>query len=324
MVDEQLPVVQTETFLPVEMSVMADRLAYVEKFCKEVLKEGTDYGVIPGTNKPTMYKPGSEKLAFAFCLEARYSIVSKIEEPFREWDYEITDRRSGNITKNSVRGYFKFTILCELFNRTTGERWGSQLADCDSLERGRETSPSNTIMKMAEKRAYVGAILNATFTSDRFTQDVEDYKGNQAPSGGSNGGSGNDGGFPSKYGSKAKPSFCAFCETNHVIIGDLITTTGKETKAGKKSYGAVACRDKKEPEKTEERSREESIKNSESDTTGLIVTIQKLESMSGVTDKERDANRIKYMGVDVLNEANHHRNRNYLEALENAGAGEKL
>ncbi len=253
MPDEQLPVVQAETFLPVEMSVMADRLAYVEKFCKEVLKEGTDYGIIPGTNKPTMYKPGSEKLAFAFCLEARYSIVSKIEEPFREWDYEITNRSSGEITKKSVRGYFKFTILCELFNRTTGERWGSQLADCDSLERGRETSPSNTVMKMAEKRAYVGAILNATFTSDRFTQDVEDYKGNQAPSG-SSGGGGKDNGFASKYGSEAKPNFCGFCEEFHVVEGDMITTTGKETNAGKKSYGAVACREKKEPEKTEDKS----------------------------------------------------------------------
>src|SRR5690606_10420847 len=32
----------------------------------------------------------------------------------------------------------------------------------------------NTIMKMAQKRSYVGAILEATNSSSRFTQDVED------------------------------------------------------------------------------------------------------------------------------------------------------
>ena len=54
------------------------------------------------------------------------------------------------------------------------------MGSCDSTERGREVAPANTILKMAQKRAHVGTTLNATFTSDRFTADVEDYRGNQS------------------------------------------------------------------------------------------------------------------------------------------------
>lgn len=48
-------------------------------------------------------------------------------------------------------------------------------------------------------------------------------------------------GFPSKYGTKDKPNFCAFCGENHIVKDDRITkddTTGK--------YGSVVCKQIKE------------------------------------------------------------------------------
>lgn len=224
-------------FAPLAVSRMVEMIQYVEEFKAKVLKENVDYGIIPGTKKPTIYKSGAEKLAFGFNLEADYQIVSSTEDAFREWQY--TDSQ-GN-TKSAV-GYFRYTVKCTLKNKTTGETWGSQLADCDSLERGREMAPSNTILKMAEKRAFNGAVLNATFTSDRFTCDLEDYnpvqRGAEAPRAreSTKTSPSSDAGFPSKYGSKDKPNFCAFCGKPHIIAGDMITkneTTGK--------YGAVAC-----------------------------------------------------------------------------------
>lgn len=320
-VNETAVVEVQRDFMPVELAIMKDKLSYLDTFVKSILKKGEhgkgDYGLVPGTNKPTMFKPGAEKLAFAFGLEARYSIVSKIEEPFKEWDYEVvTNKQTGEMEKRSVRGYFKYTILCELFNRSTGERWGSQLADCDSLERGRETSPSNTVMKMAEKRAYVGAVLNATFTSDRFTQDIDDYKGDQAPSGGGSGGKSDS--FASKYGTADKPSFCGFCEDWHVVVGDIIIKTGKqyEKKDGKMAdqYGAVACRDKKKD--GSDNNTDQADKQSGDDTTDLILSIQAEEEALKLSDKDIEKRRMTYMGKTVLNEVSRMGLKNYLSALE--------
>ena len=228
---KDLAVVEHQPFNPLAIDEMVGKINYLEQFKQKVLKQDSDYGIIPGTKKPTLYKAGAEKLAFAFNLNASYEIVSKIEEPFREWEFDSSNG------KKKARGYFKYTILCKVYNKTTGEFWSSQLADCDSLERGRELSPSNTIMKMAEKRAYVGAVLNATYTSDRFTQDVEDYRGEQSPS--SNNGANpysNADGFPSKFGTEAKPNKCCFCGKNHVVKGMMITRGD-----GDKEYGSVEC-----------------------------------------------------------------------------------
>jgi hypothetical protein len=247
MSDDNKQLVTVETFTPLAVEDMIDKLKYIEDYKQRVMEEKIDYGVIPGTQKPCLFKPGSEKLAFAFNLYAEYEVDNKVVEPFKEWEYEVWDReQKKNVTKKT-RGYFHYTVRCRLFNKETGQQWGSQLANCDSLERGRETAPSNTIMKMAEKRAYVGAVLNATFTSDRFTQDVEDYKGNQSTKQqtGGNNSSGKDEGFASKYGEVGKESFCIFCKKKHVLVGDMIT---KDDATGK--YGAVACRDKKPAEKS--------------------------------------------------------------------------
>ena len=40
----------------------------VIQFTKKVMKSGKDYGVIPGTDKPTLLKPGAEKLCSLFGL----------------------------------------------------------------------------------------------------------------------------------------------------------------------------------------------------------------------------------------------------------------
>lgn len=254
--------VTTETFTPLAVEDMIDKLKYIEDYKQRVMQIKTDYGVIPGTSKPCLFKPGAEKLAFAFNLYAEYEVDSKVVEPFKEWEYEVWDKILKKNVVKKTRGYFHYTMRCRIFNKETGQQWGSQIADCDSMERGRETAPSNTIMKMAEKRAYVGAVLNATFTSDRFTQDVEDYRGNQATkkksstqkSSGDNGSSGGqqsggyakDDGFPSKYGTEDKKSKCSFCGEFHILIGDMIT---KDERTGK--YGAVACRDKNDNEEAD-------------------------------------------------------------------------
>ena len=50
-------------------------IAQVQKIqlvMEKVMTEGEHYGVIPGTNKPTLLKPGAEKLLLTFRFDPQY------------------------------------------------------------------------------------------------------------------------------------------------------------------------------------------------------------------------------------------------------------
>jgi len=48
--------------MAVRLSEMKQKLDLVQKFFKDIMVKDVDYGVIPGTQKPSLYKPGAEKL----------------------------------------------------------------------------------------------------------------------------------------------------------------------------------------------------------------------------------------------------------------------
>lgn len=49
-------------------------------FQKDVMKSGVDFGEMPGTGKPTLLKPGAEKLCTLFGLTPRSSFIEKVED----------------------------------------------------------------------------------------------------------------------------------------------------------------------------------------------------------------------------------------------------
>jgi hypothetical protein len=174
-----------------------DRYNIVVEFTKAVMKPGKDYGApFPGTNKPTLLKPGAEKLTSLFGLAPDFVSIDKIV------DFET--------------GMFYFQYQCDLYK--DGAKVGSGIGSCNSREtkyryrwlksahkpdkeeaerlkaegigrwrkfngnwvwheRTLNTEPFdlvNTIDKMAQKRALVAATLIAANASEFFTQDIED------------------------------------------------------------------------------------------------------------------------------------------------------
>lgn len=173
-----------------------------------------DYGIIPGTQKPTLLKPGAEKIAKLLGLSDQYEILDKSED----WHQPL----------------FRYLIKCRLIHLATGSIISEGLGECNSMEskyrwreskrkcpvcgveaiiKGKEQygggwlcfkktggcgakwedgepeiegqtigrvenddiySQVNTILKMAKKRALVDAALSAGRLSDIFTQDMED------------------------------------------------------------------------------------------------------------------------------------------------------
>jgi hypothetical protein len=68
-------------FMPA-MSIEAavERYNTITEFVSRVLRRDVDYGMIPGTDKLTLLKPGAEKLTTFFGLSTRFQLIERIED----------------------------------------------------------------------------------------------------------------------------------------------------------------------------------------------------------------------------------------------------
>ena len=145
---------------------------------EKAMKEGVHYGIIPGTKKPSLWKPGSEKLCRAFKLTPQFETTSR-DDPnrtisWRKWNYNERKEIEG-----STMGYIEYDSRCTLTHIPTGEVWAKNVsASCNNFEsKYRSLNPydvKNTLEKMSEKRSLVAAVLIGTGASDIFTQDLDD------------------------------------------------------------------------------------------------------------------------------------------------------
>jgi hypothetical protein len=190
----------------------------IQHVMREVMKKDEHYGVIPGTGtKPTLLKAGAEKLCLTFRLDPQYEITEKQDGAHLRITskctlYHIpTGQRFGSgmgscSTRESKYAYRQAAIKCPACGKEAvikgkeqyGGGWvcfkkkdgcGAKYNDGDQKiegqPRGRVPNEDladqyNTVLKMANKRSLIAAVLNATAASDIFTQDIEDMV--EAPS----------------------------------------------------------------------------------------------------------------------------------------------
>jgi hypothetical protein len=156
-------------------------------FVTQVLEKDKDFGVIPGTDKPTMLKPGAEKVTLGFGLSVQSEIVEREIDhdrvtPWRKvkavWSGPKGRRqRTGEeVTTGESLGLYRYVVRVTLVDEHGVVR-GSGLGSCSSMESkyiDRPRDSENTVLKMAFKRAHVAAVLTTLGLSEAFTQDVED------------------------------------------------------------------------------------------------------------------------------------------------------
>lgn len=158
----------------------------IQQVMQGVMKKDTHYGVIPGCNKPSLYKPGAEVLAATFRIAVSYRVEDL-----------------------SIPGCVRYRVIAVGTHQTTGIVMGEGAGECSSDEekykwrkavaqdeydatpenmrrtkftrngkllqvRTEPADAANTILKMACKRAQVAMTLNVTAASDIFSQDIED------------------------------------------------------------------------------------------------------------------------------------------------------
>lgn len=168
----------------------------VREMVSKALQKGRDFDTIPGTNKPTLLKPGAERINAAYGLAAEYHLVEREIDHDRPVHYvkrtwEWGQRKGEKIwteTPGQSEGLYRYVVECRLIHRASGIVIGQGIGSCSTMESkyiDRPRDLENTVLKMASKRAYIAATLNTHGLSDQFTQDVEDnpqaFGGEAAP-----------------------------------------------------------------------------------------------------------------------------------------------
>ena len=169
------------------------KVSEVQKAIQCSLKKDQDYGEIPGTQKPTLLKPGAEKILMMLGLKSEYEIITQIED-WQKGVFSYTIRcilshRDEKITEglgscNSLEDKYRYrwvrgTELPDTVNRENlkvkvsdyGEKYDKYRIENDEIY-----SQVNTILKMAKKRAQIDAVLTVASLSEIFTQDLEDMR----------------------------------------------------------------------------------------------------------------------------------------------------
>jgi len=147
----------------------------IQEFVKSLLKPGEDYGTIKYTKngkemetKPFLYKSGAEKIAYALGLRILVDIVDKVVDE-NEIAYTIKCRLFRNDDVVVSEGFGVASTSEYKFWKQVNESMKAGMPKDVAMR-----SISNTILKMAEKRAVVDAALHIFALSGFFSQD-EDY-----------------------------------------------------------------------------------------------------------------------------------------------------
>jgi hypothetical protein len=221
------------TWVPTLAVAIESAVANVEakhEFFKRVMRRDTHYGAIPGTDKPTLLKPGAELLlsSFGLCAELSNAQPPILDfmgadhggEPFilyhrqcaiyrttqdgervcvvkadgicNSWETKYRWREAKRLCPECgaaaiIAGKKEYGggWICWKKRGGCGDSFPQDEPRIASQPMGRVPNEDiadlvNTILKIADKRAYVASTLLATGCSDIFNQDIEDFQSGSA------------------------------------------------------------------------------------------------------------------------------------------------
>jgi hypothetical protein len=200
------------------VSEMTDRLRLIKAVMEENMTVDVDYGLVPGCgNRPGLFQPGAQKLSMMFQLspEVQQETVSEFDNYHRGYrlvvrvsngskfadgvgecstlESKYRYRNAGRICpkchKEAViegKPEYGGGYVCYTKKGGCGEKFktnselGKKIAEQvgGKVENENPADHWNTVRKMAFKRAFVHAIINATNTSELWSQDLEDLQAN--------------------------------------------------------------------------------------------------------------------------------------------------
>lgn len=173
----------------------------IQEVMRAVMKNGIHYGTIPGAgDKPALFKPGAEKIFATFRISVHPVVESETRMP-DEYTVRIKavaccngrelGSAFGEASSNEEKYRWRRAVCQEEYDETPEDQrrmaFKKFKGDVTRVPQVRVhvADISNTILKMAVKRAEIALCLQVTGASDVFAQDIEDMPegmaGNEAP-----------------------------------------------------------------------------------------------------------------------------------------------
>lgn len=186
---------------PTALSITETRMTaaqLIEQRCvivdvmEKAMRKDVDYGIVPGTPKPSLYKPGSEKILSIFHLGSkprvedlstpdtlRYRVHCEI---FHQPTGAYLGEGVGEASSAESKYQWRAAVCQQEWDETPADRrrrkWKNGKQGPYSIDQVRADMDDvgNTVLKMAKKRAQIDAVLTVTAASDIFAQDLQDLK----------------------------------------------------------------------------------------------------------------------------------------------------
>jgi hypothetical protein len=136
---EIVPIFDAAVALRPVMNVAAalQQLAEFQEFVKKYLVADEDYGIIPGTPKPTLYKSGAEKLCDIYGMADDYTMQKEVEN----WDM--------------VPPLFDYQFKCILTSRRDSRFLGAGFGSCNSWESKYKWRETKRKCPLCQKEAII-------------------------------------------------------------------------------------------------------------------------------------------------------------------------
>ena len=132
------------------------KISQFQQVVQKNLKKDYDFGIVPGTQKPSLLKPGAEKIFMLLGLRSEFELIDS--------------------TRDFDKGFFQYAVKCRLYKGDMLITEGVGAANNREKKWIKQDpySIDNTVLKMARKRSMTDAALTVGSLSDIFTQDLTD------------------------------------------------------------------------------------------------------------------------------------------------------
>lgn len=182
----------------VPIAAIQQNITRIQTAKAAVMKENVHYGTIPGTPKPTLYKPGAEIINLMFGVSVDPDPNGLVVEegrdevglPFFRCTVRMVLKTRAGVFLGASYGYASSLEEKYKWRRSTGPKEFAAVAEGRKrvkFRRGRDNSEyeelqvrtededlRNTVIQIAMKRAEVSGTKRVHALSDMFSQDLED------------------------------------------------------------------------------------------------------------------------------------------------------
>ena len=187
---------QSSTEVTERIDTMVSNRAHIIGKIKPMLIENVDVYTLPGMKKLSLGKPGAEKLAAIFGLRASFKVDAEIAGMIGGLDdrkyvaYVCTLTHNGEFAGEGRGATFveltrtqyknmnakEFAVLAPTIDPSDYQQKQGQYGLYYRVKDGVvfDQLALNKAIKMAQKSAFVDAVIRTTGMSDLFTQDIED------------------------------------------------------------------------------------------------------------------------------------------------------